>query len=106
MVSRAKAAEPAVAREKCVAVQAKQKLKKASGARARVRVPNAERSAATRGKLLEATIQCLAELGYHQTSTVIVTERAGVSRGSMLHHFPTKADLMMAAAQHIRERRR
>ncbi len=71
----------------------------------RVRTPNAERSARTRAKLLDATIMCLYELGYHQTSTVLVTERAGVSRGSMLHHFPSKADLMMAAAEHIREHR-
>jgi AcrR family transcriptional regulator len=45
-------------------------------------------------------------LGYHQTSTVLVTERAKVSRGSMLHHFPTKADLMMATARHIVDHRR
>ena len=85
-------------------------LKKARERKARtpvrVRVPNAERSARTRGKLLDATIQCLYELGYHQTSTVLVTERAKVSRGSMLHHFPTKADLMMATARHIVDHRR
>jgi AcrR family transcriptional regulator len=55
---------------------------------------------------MEATIQCLFELGYHQTSTVMVTKRARVSRGAMLHHFPSKADLMMAAAEHIRDHRR
>jgi len=71
---------------------------KKSGPRARaskgtVRVPNVERSASTRAKLLNATIECLYDLGYHQTSTVLVTERAKVSRGAMLHHFPTKADL-------------
>jgi AcrR family transcriptional regulator len=93
-------------KEICVPASAKTKPRKVRTAPARVRVPNAERSAATRGKLLDATIQCLYELGYHQTSTVIVTERAGVSRGSMLHHFPSKADLMMAAANHIREHRR
>jgi AcrR family transcriptional regulator len=70
------------------------------------RVPNVARTAATRAKLLNATIECLAELGYHQTSTVIVTERAKVSRGAMLHHFPTKADLMMAASEHIVDLRR
>jgi AcrR family transcriptional regulator len=69
------------------------------------RVPNTERSAATREKLLSATIDCLAELGYHQTTTVVVTERAGVSRGAMLHHFPSKADLMMAAMDYIRSSR-
>ena len=72
---------------------------------ARVRIPNVERSAATRAKLLNATIECLYEVGYHQTSTVLVAERAKVSRGSMLHHFPTKADLMMATSEHIVELR-
>jgi len=55
---------------------------------------------------MEATIQCLHELGYHQTSTVMVTKRARVSRGAMLHHFPSKAELMMAAAEYIRVQRR
>ncbi len=67
----------------------------------RERVPNPVRSAETRARLLDATIDCLHEVGYHQTSTVLVTERAGVSRGAMLHHFPSKADLMMAASEHI-----
>lgn len=65
---------------------------------------NADRSAATREKILTATIDCLASLGYHETTTVLVTKRAGVSRGAMLHHFPSKADLMMAVMQYIRRR--
>lgn len=71
----------------------------------RQRVPNVERSALTRLRLVESTVQCLYELGYHQTSTVVVTQRAKVSRGAMLHHFPSKADLMMATMDHIRARR-
>jgi AcrR family transcriptional regulator len=59
-----------------------------------------------RSKLLDATIELLHEVGYFQTSTVAVTERAGVSRGAMLHHFPSKADLMMAVSRHIVELRR
>lgn len=70
-----------------------------------VRGPNAQRRSATRTKLLEATIGCLFELGYHRTSTVLVTERAGVSRGSLLHQFPSKADLMVGAAEYIAELR-
>jgi len=89
-----------------VPVQTKRTKVRKVRAPQRIRVPNAERSANTRAKLLKATIECLYELGYHQTSTVIVTERAGVSRGSMLHHFPSKADLMMAAADYIREHRK
>lgn len=81
-------------------------LRKAPPPAQRNRVPNPERSAATRKKLLDATIELLHEVGYFQTSTVAVTERAGVSRGAMLHHFPSKADLMMAASHHIVELRK
>jgi AcrR family transcriptional regulator len=71
----------------------------------KVRTPNSERSAATRAKILNATIDCLADVGYHHTSTVLVTERAKVSRGAMLHHFPSKAELILATFDLIRSRR-
>ena len=87
------------------ATTARTARRKTPKAARKVRIPNAERSANTRLKLVEATIQCLYELGYHQTSTVVVTKRAKVSRGAMLHHFPSKADLMMAAMDHIRAKR-
>jgi len=72
----------------------------------RLRGPKAERSAQTRTKLLNATIECLYYYGYDRTSTVLVIERAGVARGSLLHQFPTKVDLMMGAIEHIRQMRR
>lgn len=65
----------------------------------------AERTAVTRTKLLDATASCLAELGYSRTSTTEVCRRAGVSRGAQLHHFPAKADLVSAALDHVFERR-
>ena len=43
-----------------------------------------------RARLLEATVELLVERGYAGTSTTLVSERAGVSRGAQLHHFPTK----------------
>jgi AcrR family transcriptional regulator len=67
----------------------------------RVRGPNAVRRAATREKLIETTIRCLYEYGYHPTSTVLVAKEACVSRGAMLHQFPTKVDLMIAVADAI-----
>lgn len=60
-----------------------------------------ERSATTRGQLLEATIDCLVELGYSATTTTVIAERAGVSRGAQLHHYPTKAELVSAAVEHL-----
>ena len=65
----------------------------------------AERTALTRTKLLDAAASCLAELGYGRTSTTEICRRAGVSRGAQLHHFPTKADLVSAALDHVFERR-
>jgi len=53
-----------------------------------------------RERLVLAAVACLAEQGYAATTTQLVTDRAGVSRGAILHHFPTKADLMVAVAEY------
>ena len=67
------------------------------------RVPQEERTRAMRARLLEATVELLVEKGYAGTSTTLVSERAGVSRGAQLHHFPTKQDLVVAAVRHVTE---
>jgi AcrR family transcriptional regulator len=51
--------------------------------------------------LLDAALECLVELGYAGTTTTVVAERAGVSRGAQLHHFPTRAALVAAAVGHL-----
>ncbi|MBS44619.1 MAG: TetR family transcriptional regulator [Nocardioides sp.] len=56
-----------------------------------------------RARLLEATVELLVERGFAGTSTTLVSERAGVSRGAQLHHFPTKNDLVLAAVAHLTE---
>ena len=71
----------------------------------RVRRTQEERSATTRALLLDATIDCLAELGYAGTTTTEIADRAGVSRGAQLHHFPTKQELVGTAVGWILERR-
>jgi AcrR family transcriptional regulator len=65
----------------------------------------AERSAATRDALLDATIACLVEDGYANTTTSRVAERAGVSRGAHLHHFQTRHALVAAAMERLAARR-
>lgn len=80
------------------------KMEDAAGAR-RERVPQAERRRITRGKLLDATIDSLVDLGYARTTTVEVGERTGLSRGTQLHHFPSRADLLVAAIEHLAEER-
>jgi AcrR family transcriptional regulator len=66
-----------------------------------VRVPQGERSRAMRARLLDATVECLVDRGFAGTSTTLVSELAGVSRGAQLHHFPTKNDLVVAAVEHL-----
>jgi AcrR family transcriptional regulator len=70
-----------------------------------VRLTQPERVEAMRGRLLDATIDCLAERGYSGFSTNDVVRRAGVSRGALAHHFPAKADLVAAAADRLIELR-
>jgi AcrR family transcriptional regulator len=54
-----------------------------------------------RARLLTATIECLTESGYSAMSTNDVVRRAGVSRGALAHHFPAKAELVVAAAERL-----
>lgn len=55
-----------------------------------------ERRAATQAILREATLKCLARDGYAHTSISSIIAEAGVSRGALLHHFPTKNELIAA----------
>ncbi len=66
-----------------------------------VRRTQEERSAATQRALLDAAVQCLIDGGYQGFSTTVVADRAGVSRGAQLHHFPTRASLVAAAVAHV-----
>ncbi|MEU3759538.1 TetR/AcrR family transcriptional regulator [Streptomyces albogriseolus] len=69
------------------------------------RVPKQERSRATRQRLLEAAVACLAEHGWAGSTVSVVAERAGVSRGAAQHHFPTREDLFTAAVEYVAEER-
>lgn len=60
----------------------------------RVRRTQGQRSADTRRVLIEAAIECLQAYGYAGTSTTLIAERAGVSRGAMTHQFASKIELM------------
>lgn len=62
----------------------------------RLRRSQAERSADTREKLIQAAITCLHRSGYSATTVSTVADEAGVSRGAMTHQFPAKTDLMLA----------
>ena len=69
------------------------------------REPQQDRSRATRSRLLEAAVACLAEVGWSGSTVAVVAERAGVSRGAAQHHFPTREALFIAAVEHVAEQR-
>ncbi|MCC3772549.1 TetR/AcrR family transcriptional regulator [Streptomyces sp. UNOC14_S4] len=69
------------------------------------RAPKQDRSRATRQRLLEAAIACLAERGWAGSTVAVVAERAGVSRGAAQHHFRTREDLFTAAVEYVAEQR-
>lgn len=72
-----------------------------------VRVPRTQqqRRDETRRALLDATVESLIEVGFARTTTLEVQRRAEVSRGALLHHFPSKAELLVAAVDHLAEMR-
>jgi AcrR family transcriptional regulator len=63
------------------------------------------RRAETRERLLDATVECLIELGYAGTTTPVVCERAGLSRGALLHYYATKTELVIEAVGHLAQKR-
>ena len=67
----------------------------------RKRPTQEQRTDAMRARLLEATLELIAEEGWAQTSTQKICKRAGVSRGAQTHHFPTKNSLLIAAVREI-----
>ncbi|WP_245974011.1 TetR/AcrR family transcriptional regulator [Thermomonospora umbrina] len=60
-----------------------------------------ERRNATQARILDATAEALADLGWAGLSTTEVSRRAGVSRGAQQHHYPTKMALVAAALEHL-----
>jgi AcrR family transcriptional regulator len=59
------------------------------------------KSRRTRGRILEAAMRLFAEAGYHASTNAMIADAAGLTRGAMLYHFPTRDDLVAAAIEHI-----
>ncbi len=72
---------------------------------ARVPRTQQQRRDETRRALLDAVVESLIEVGFARTTTLEVQRRAEVSRGALLHHFPSKAELLVAAVDHLAEMR-
>ena len=65
----------------------------------------AEKSALTRRAILEAAVGCFVEHGYASTTTAVIADRAGVSRGAMMHHFPSRQAVLHAVIEFLHQRR-
>jgi AcrR family transcriptional regulator len=59
------------------------------------------RTATSRARILDAAVACLVESGYSGATTLQIQARAGVSRGRLLHHFPSRDELLVAASRHL-----
>ncbi|AXK81830.1 TetR/AcrR family transcriptional regulator [Pseudolabrys taiwanensis] len=70
----------------------------------RPRRTQASRTSEAREKLLKATLEVLVDRGYNGLTTKEVATRAGLSNGALVHHYGTKADLIMAATAFIYDR--
>ena len=62
---------------------------------------NVARGEATRGQLIAVARRMFAERGYEDTSIEAVLQEAGVSRGSLYHHFASKEALFEAVAEDV-----
>jgi AcrR family transcriptional regulator len=63
----------------------------------------AERTEATRGRLIATARRLFAERGFTATSTEEILGEAGVSRGALYHHFPSKTDLFRATFEAVED---
>ncbi|MBF6295278.1 TetR/AcrR family transcriptional regulator [Nocardia farcinica] len=72
---------------------------------ARPRRTQEQRSAETQAKVMDAAIECLLEVGYGETTTQMVAKRAGVTRGALLHHYPSREDLVAGAVRYLAVKR-
>jgi AcrR family transcriptional regulator len=67
--------------------------------------PKQDRSRATRQRLLETTIRCLARRGWEVSTVAVIAAEAGISRGAVQHHFRTREALIIAALEYMFEER-
>jgi AcrR family transcriptional regulator len=63
------------------------------------------KSRRTRTRILDAAMRMTVELGYHEATNARISEAAGITRGAMLYHFPTREELVAATIAHIQSLR-
>ncbi len=87
----------------------KMRTRKAIVSAAKARSKNgawqAQKSQLTRLQILQATVRCLVKVGYAETLTETIAKEAEVSRGALMHHFKSRAEVFCATAKFIVEQR-
>jgi len=63
------------------------------------------KSQKTRARILDQAMRLIAEIGYHAATNPAIADAAGLTRGAMLYHFPTREALVEAAVAHIQAER-
>lgn len=63
-----------------------------------------QRREETVGRLLDACIATIIDIGYARASAAVITKRAGVSVGALFRHFETMGDFMAATASEVLRR--
>ena len=71
----------------------------------RPRAGDSPKSRRTRARILREALRLFAEQGYAASPNPAIAAAAGLTRGAMLYHFPTRESLVEAAVAHIQERR-
>jgi AcrR family transcriptional regulator len=64
-----------------------------------VRRTQAERTAATRERIMRAVVESIAEIGFQKTTANEITRRAGVTWGAVQHHFGGKDGILAAVLE-------
>jgi AcrR family transcriptional regulator len=63
-----------------------------------------QRREETVGRLIDACIGTIIEIGYARASAAVIAKRAGVSVGALFRHFDTMGDFMAATASEVLRR--
>jgi AcrR family transcriptional regulator len=63
-----------------------------------------ERRETTRRLLINAAVDSICELGYGGATLELITERAGVTRGAVQHHFRNRDALLLAVVGDLNEK--
>jgi AcrR family transcriptional regulator len=70
------------------------------------RLTQADRSALSERRMLEAAVELMGERGYEKTTLAAIGEAAGYSRGLATHQFGSKADLFARVIRWISDKAR